>query len=101
MKVQTKISSILPIKQCVFVNEDSMYVGFVPKSFKRLTNYSLFCRVPIGSSLFDKVPTPDPKFNNDMYYCNCNQAKKLVDCRLDGKAARPALHVSNKINIFI
>ena len=51
-------------------------------------------RVPIGTSMFDKPPQPDPKYNNDMYYCNCNQAKKQVDCRLDGKASRPALHVS-------
>ena len=51
-------------------------------------------RIPVGSSMFDKTPAPDPKFNNDIYYCNCNQAKKQVDCRIDNKASRPALHVS-------
>ena len=53
----------------------------------------VFFRIPIGSSMFDKTPAPDPKFNNDIYFCNCNQAKKQVDCKVDNKAARPALHV--------
>ena len=58
-----------------------------------------YFRVPVGSSMFDKPPHPDPKFNNDLYFCNCNQAKKQVDCKIDNKASRPALHVSY-INLF-
>lgn len=36
----------------------------------------------------------DPKYNNDIYYCNCDQKKSLVDCTFDNNKKLPAVHVS-------
>ncbi|XP_053404691.1 von Willebrand factor D and EGF domain-containing protein-like [Mercenaria mercenaria] len=51
-------------------------------------------RIPIGSSMFDlkeNIPT-DPKWNNDIYYCNCDQKKGIVDCTFDNIKNPPAVH---------
>ncbi|KAK3583346.1 hypothetical protein CHS0354_038959 [Potamilus streckersoni] len=47
-------------------------------------------RIPPGMSYFDQPYQPDPKWNNQLKYCNCDQAKHLVDCRIDNKANDPA-----------
>ncbi|XP_053404692.1 von Willebrand factor D and EGF domain-containing protein-like [Mercenaria mercenaria] len=51
-------------------------------------------RIPIGSSMFDlkeNIPV-DRKYNNDIYYCNCDQKKSLVDCTFDNNKNLPAVH---------
>lgn len=51
-------------------------------------------RIPIGSSMFDlkeNIPI-DPKYNNDIYYCNCDQKKAIVDCTFDNNKKLPAVH---------
>lgn len=51
-------------------------------------------RIPVGSSMFDlkeNIPIA-PKWNNDIYYCECTQKKSQIDCSIDNKKNLPAVH---------
>ena len=46
-----------------------------------------FFRIPVGDSMFDlreNIPI-DPKFNNDLYFCNCDAKEAQIRCGEDLK----------------
>ncbi|XP_045199354.2 von Willebrand factor D and EGF domain-containing protein-like [Mercenaria mercenaria] len=49
-------------------------------------------RIPVGSSIFDNkynIPA-DPKYDNNIYYCDCNNNKHQVKCQIS-KGSLPAV----------